>query len=49
MSKLKRKLNIKVEFEMNSKIILTTRIDYDYIFINNNIEIITNKILELLN
>jgi len=47
MSKLKRKLNIKVEFEMNSKIILTTRIDYDYIFINNNIEITTNKILEL--
>ena len=49
MSKLKRKLNIKGEFEMNSEIILTTRIDYDYIFINNNIEIITNKILELLN
>jgi tRNA A37 N6-isopentenylltransferase MiaA len=47
MSKLKRKLNIKVEFEMNSKIILTTRIDYDYIFINNNIEITTNNILEL--
>ena len=49
MSKLKRKLNIKGDFEMNSEIILTTRIDYDYIFINNNIEIITNKILELLN
>ncbi len=49
MSKLKRKLNIKGEFEMNSEIILTTRIDYDYIFINNNIEITTNKILELFN